>query len=118
MPENTFHNATENISAVAPITLLAISIAAATAAFILGMMLLSVMGGLNAGPNIPTWYNLAMWIGWPILLGLTAIVPGAALIVTRSWYWPLRLLIVLGGVSFVYFAAGLVLMIRYGLPKT
>lgn len=97
------------------IMLLIASCIAAFVAFILGMMLISVMGGVNAGPNIPGWYNLAMWIGWPTMLTATAIVPSVSLWITGNWRWPIRLLIGGGGVSFVWFAVGLVLMVSYGM---
>ncbi len=95
--------------------LLAGSCAVAFVSFVLGMMLLSVMGGINAGPNIPDWYNLAMWLGWPAMLGATAIVPSISLFATNSWQWPIRLLIGGGLISFVWFAVGLVLMVSYGM---
>lgn len=82
--------------------------------FVLGMMLLSVMGGVNAGRHIPPWYNLAMWIGWPASLVAAAISPSIALWVTNSWRWPLRLLVAGTSISFVWFAIGLALMVSYG----
>ncbi|MEM7314194.1 MAG: hypothetical protein AAF497_13685 [Planctomycetota bacterium] len=97
------------------IVLLVASCIAAFVAFILGMMMLSVMGGVNAGPNIPNWYNLAMWLGWPAMLGVTAITPSVALWTTNSWKWPVWLLIGGGSISFAWFAVGLVLMVSYGM---
>lgn len=87
----------------------------AFAAFILGMMLISVMGGVNAGPNIPNWYNLAMWIGWPTMLAITAIAPSVCLWITKSWRLPVGVLIGGGVISFVWFVVGLVLMVSYGM---
>ena len=98
--------------------LLGLSLLVAAASFILGMMLLSVMGGLNAAARIPGWYNVAMWIGWPLLLAATAIIPGVTLVMSGSWHWPTRLLLGLGGASAVWFLAALILMIGYGLPSS
>ena len=99
------------------IMMLLASCLVAFAAFVLGMMMISVMGGVNAGPNIPAWYNLAMWIGWPMMLGATAIAPSVVLWITNSWRWPIRILVGGCGMSFVWFAVGLVLMVSYGMKS-
>lgn len=97
------------------VMLLVVSCMAAFCTFVLGMMMLSVMGGVNAGPDIPNWYNLAMWLGWPAMLGVTAITPSVALWATNSWKWPVWLLIGGCSISFAWFAVGLVLMVSYGM---
>ena len=103
--------------AVYGIMLLIGSCIAAFVVFVLGMMMISVMGGVNAGPNIPAWYNLAMWMGWPLLLAATAIAPSLSLWITNSWRWPVRLLVGGCGLSFLWFAVGLVLMVSYGMKN-